>query len=113
MPMHIDRSRVGITWATFGHLYSDYYVHQFTTGISGAHLLANRGLSGQAGAVEGYLEFLKAGSSLYPLEALCRGGFDQPETGGRNVWGTCPVCGPVGEPAALRWLVIRFPKIPQ
>ncbi len=38
--VHVDRERVGVTWATFGHLYSDYYVYQYATGISGAHALS-------------------------------------------------------------------------
>jgi oligoendopeptidase F len=74
--VQVDRPRVGITWATFSHLFQDYYVFQYATGISGAHALANRILTGQPGAVEDYLGFLKAGSSLYPLEALKRAGAD-------------------------------------
>ncbi|RPI21003.1 MAG: oligoendopeptidase F family protein, partial [Chloroflexota bacterium] len=74
--MHIDRDRVGITWATFSHLYQDYYVYQYATGISGAHALANRILTGEKGAVEDYLGFLKSGSSKYPLEVLKRAGVD-------------------------------------
>jgi oligoendopeptidase F len=74
--MQVDRERVGITWATFGHLYRDYYVYQYATGISGAHALAQRILSGEPGAVEDYLGFLKAGGSAYPLEALQRAGVD-------------------------------------
>jgi oligoendopeptidase F len=74
--IHVDRERVGITWATFGHLYRDYYVYQYATGISGAHALAQRILSGEPGAVEDYLGFLKAGGSVYPLEALHRAGVD-------------------------------------
>ena len=74
--VRIDRQRVGITWATFSHLYEDYYVYQYATGISGAHALSNRILSGTPGAVEDYLKFLKAGSSVYPLEALKIAGVD-------------------------------------
>ncbi|MEA1979201.1 MAG: oligoendopeptidase F [Chloroflexota bacterium] len=72
--VHVDRERVGITWATFGHLYTDYYVYQYATGISGAHALAARVLSGEDGAVEDYLNFLRAGSSRYPLDALSMAG---------------------------------------
>jgi oligoendopeptidase F len=72
----VDHDRVGITWATFGHLYQDYYVYQYTTGISGANALASRILRGEDGAVERYLGFLKSGSSVYPLEALQRAGVD-------------------------------------
>lgn len=74
--MHLDRQRVGITWATFGHMYSDYYVYQYATGISGAHALSRRILSGQPGAAEAYLDFLKAGNSSYPLDALKLAGVD-------------------------------------
>ena len=48
--MEVDRERTGITWATFGHLYVDYYVYQYATGISGANALARRILSGTPGA---------------------------------------------------------------
>jgi oligoendopeptidase F len=77
----VDREREGITWATFGHLYTDYYVYQYATGISGAHALANRILQGRPGAVEQYLGFLKTGGARYPLEALQLAGVDltQPE----------------------------------
>ena len=74
--MEMDRERVGILWATFGHLYVDYYVFQYATGISGAHSLSKRILSGTEGAVEEYLSFLKAGSSLYPIDALKMAGVD-------------------------------------
>jgi oligoendopeptidase F len=74
--MEIDRDRVGILWATFGHLYVDYYVFQYATGISGAHALSKRILSGAEGAVDDYLSFLKAGSSLYPIDALKVAGVD-------------------------------------
>jgi oligoendopeptidase F len=74
--MHLDRRRVGISWATFGHLYSDYYVYQYATGISGAHALAERMLSGNTGAATDYLSFLKAGGSVYTLDALKMAGVD-------------------------------------
>jgi len=74
--MNLDRRRVGISWAYFGHLYSDYYVYQYATGISGAYALAERVLSGKENAAGEYLSFLKAGSSVYPLEALKMAGVD-------------------------------------
>ncbi|MBN1259143.1 MAG: oligoendopeptidase F [Anaerolineae bacterium] len=74
--VHVDRDRVGITWATFGHLYVDYYVYQYATGISGAHALAQGVLAGAPNAVENYLSFLKTGSARYPLDALRLAGVD-------------------------------------
>jgi len=74
--MAVDRDRVGITWATFGHLYSPFYVYQYATGISAANALAKRILGGDAEAPKKYVEFLKAGSSVYPLDALKIAGVD-------------------------------------
>lgn len=74
--VNMDHDRVGITWATFGHLYHDYYVYQYATGISAANALSSRILSGAPGAVQDYLSFLSAGSSVYPLDALKMAGVD-------------------------------------
>jgi oligoendopeptidase F len=74
--VELDHERDGITWATFGHLYQDYYVYQYATGISAANALSRRILAGESGAAERYLGFLKTGSSLYPLDALKAAGVD-------------------------------------
>ncbi len=74
--MHVDHDRVGITWAPFPHLYEDYYVFQYATGISAAHHFANRILGQESGAVDAYLGFLRAGSSAYPLDVLDAAGVD-------------------------------------
>ena len=72
----IDRPRVGMVWSTFSHLFADYYVYQYATGISGAHALSARILRGEPNAAEDYLGFLKAGSSKYPLDVLKGAGVD-------------------------------------
>jgi oligoendopeptidase F len=74
--MHIDRPRVGITWAAFGHLYYTYYVYQYATGISAAHALAEKILAGENGAAQRYIEFLSMGGAVYPLDALNHAGVD-------------------------------------
>lgn len=75
--VEIDRERIGITWAQFpNHLYANFYVYQYTTGIAAAHALANRILNDEPGAAEAYLDFLKAGGSRYPLDALKMAGVD-------------------------------------
>lgn len=74
--MAIDHDRHGIIWATFGHLYADYYVYQYATGISAANALANRLLARTPHAAEDYLRFLKAGNSVYSLDALKIAGVD-------------------------------------
>ena len=75
--VQIHRQRVGITWATFSHLYSGFYVYQYATGISAAHALAKNILNGSdSGAVQRYVDFLSAGSSMYALDALKHAGVD-------------------------------------
>jgi oligoendopeptidase F len=73
---NLDRARVGMTWSTFGHLFADYYVYAYATGISGANALAGKILRGEPNAVENYLGFLKSGSSDYSLNALKKAGVD-------------------------------------
>jgi len=74
-----DHDRTGITWSQFGHMYMNFYVYQYATGISGAHALADRVLSGEPGAAEAYRGFLSAGGSVYPLDALKAAGVDLTE----------------------------------
>ncbi len=78
----LDRERVGMTWSTFSHLFSDYYVYAYATGISGAHAFAGKILRGEPNAVENYLGFLKSGNSDYSLNVLKKAGADltTPET---------------------------------
>lgn len=72
----IDQDRIGITWAQFAHMYRNFYVYQYATGISGANALASRVLTEGDSAAADYLDFLKAGNSLYPLDALKKAGVD-------------------------------------
>jgi len=72
----MDHERVGMTWSTFGHLFTDYYVYAYATGISGAHALAGKILRGESNAVENYLGFLKSGNSDYSLNVLKKAGVD-------------------------------------
>ena len=48
----------------------------FTDDLRLAHVLADGVLAGAPGAADRYVEFLSAGSSLYPLDALRRAGVD-------------------------------------
>jgi oligoendopeptidase F len=74
--VEMDDTRVGSTWMQFStHLYMNFYVYQYATGIAGAHALVDRILSDPQAAGD-YLEFLKAGSSRYPLDTLRRAGVD-------------------------------------
>jgi oligoendopeptidase F len=72
-----DRDRIGITWAQFPiHMYANFYVYQYATGISAAHALSQAVLREGRPAVDRYLGFLKAGGSRYPLDTLKMAGVD-------------------------------------
>lgn len=74
--VEVDRERVGITWAEFPHLFGNFYVFQYTTGISAANALADNVLREGKPAAEHYLSFLKASDAVYPIEALKMAGID-------------------------------------
>jgi oligoendopeptidase F len=79
--MALDRQRVGITWGTFTtHLYIDFYSFQYAIGISAANAIAKRILSGTPGAAQDHINFLKAGSSLPPIEVFKLAGVDMTTT---------------------------------
>ena len=58
----------------------NYYVYQYATGISGANALVDGILSGKPGSTQKYLDFLKLGGSMYPLDALQMAGVDLTST---------------------------------
>ncbi len=74
--MEDDPARTAITWAQFLHLYIPFYPFQYAIGISAAHAAADKILAGEAGAVDGYLEFLKAGGSKYSMDLFNLAGVD-------------------------------------
>ena len=79
--MEVDRERVGITWGTFTtHLYIDYYSFQYAIGISAAHAIAKRVLDGIPSAAQDHINFLKAGSSMSPMDVYKTAGIDMTST---------------------------------
>ena len=67
---------IGLEWARIPHFYMNYYVYQYATGYSAATSLANQILTEGESAVERYKDYLKAGSSDYPIEVLKQAGVD-------------------------------------
>lgn len=63
-------------WATVPHFYYGYYVYQYASSVSYAASIAQRITSGEEGAVEDYLAFLKAGRSADPQTLLSIAGID-------------------------------------
>lgn len=73
--MCVDRE-IEMEWARIPHFYTPFYVYQYATGFSAAIALSGKILKEGAAAVEAYKNFLKGGSSRYPLELLRTAGVD-------------------------------------
>lgn len=63
-------------WARIPHFYRPFYVYKYATGFASAIHLATKILEGDKQTLESYLDFLKSGSSDYPLEILKKTGVD-------------------------------------
>lgn len=64
------------TWSRVPHFYYNFYVYQYATGFAASEALAGKVKSEGQVAVKKYLEFLKAGSSDYPINILKYAGVD-------------------------------------
>ncbi len=62
------------TWARIPHFYYNFYVYQYATGFAASEVLAKKVKSEGVSAVNKYLDFLKAGSSDYPINILDKAG---------------------------------------
>ena len=63
-------------WARIPHFYRGFYVYQYATGYSAATAISKRILTEGESARKDYIEFLKSGSSNYPVELLKIAGVD-------------------------------------
>ncbi|MBT2655753.1 oligoendopeptidase F [Bacillus sp. ISL-18] len=63
-------------WSRIPHFYRPFYVYKYATGFASAIHLATKILEGDQDTIHSYLEFLKSGSSDYPLELLKQTGVD-------------------------------------
>lgn len=64
------------TWSRIPHFYYNFYVFQYATGFAASEELVKKVKAEGQTAVEKYLDFLKAGSSDYPLNILKAAGVD-------------------------------------
>lgn len=68
-------SKVG--WARIPHFYNSFYVYKYATGCSAGVSFANKILEGET---SNYINFLKKGSSDYPIELLKSSGVNLEST---------------------------------
>jgi len=63
------------------HFYSSFYVYKYATGLAAALGIARRITTSGQPAVEDYLNFLKLGGSMFPIEELKLAGVDMASSG--------------------------------
>jgi oligoendopeptidase F len=63
-------------WAYIPHFYNSFYVYQYATSIAASSLFADQVGRGEPGALQRYLDLLRAGSSDYPYELVKKAGVD-------------------------------------
>lgn len=70
---------IAYEWARIPHFYYNYYVYQYATGEAAATTLADKILTQGDAAVTAYKDYLKAGSSDYPLQVIEKAGVNMQE----------------------------------
>lgn len=65
-----ENAEIQFEWARIPHFYYNFYVFQYSTGFAAASYLAEKIVHGSQEDREAYLNYLKAGSSDYPLEVI-------------------------------------------
>ncbi len=63
-------------WARIPHFYYNFYVYQYATGFAASEFLSEKVKTEGEPAVKKYLNFLKSGSSDYPINILKNAGVD-------------------------------------
>lgn len=69
-PNVIINDEIRYEWERVPHFYYNFYVYQYATGLSAACYIVNRIRNKEEHAVEDYLNFLKTGDSMDPVEEL-------------------------------------------
>ncbi len=64
------------TWARVPHFYYNFYVYQYATSFAASQHLAEKVRNEGQPAIDKYMNFLKAGSSKYPIDVLNDAGVD-------------------------------------
>lgn len=73
--MTVDKEET-YTWARIPHFYYNFYVYQYATGYAASQALVAKIRKEGQPAIDKYLNFLKAGSSDYPINVLKSAGVD-------------------------------------
>ncbi|QVK12428.1 oligoendopeptidase F [Weissella ceti] len=63
-------------WSRIPHFYYNFYVFQYSTGFAAATAMAHEMKTKGTSAVDAYKQYLKAGSSAFPIDVMKKAGVD-------------------------------------
>jgi len=69
-PSYTHDALVDNYWARIPHFYYNFYVYKYATSYCAASNIASRIRKNEPGARDAFMEFLKGGSSKYPIDLL-------------------------------------------
>lgn len=72
----VNDPEIGYEWSRIPHFYMNYYVFQYATGYAAATALADKIVNEGETAITHYLNYLRSGSSDYPIEIMKGAGVD-------------------------------------
>lgn len=75
-PAVVNDEEIALEWSRIPHFYYNFYVYQYATGFSAATALSRHILEGGKEERERYLDYLKAGSSDYPIDVMKKANVD-------------------------------------
>ncbi len=75
-PAIYNDDEIAMEWMRIPHFYYDFYVYQYATGFAAATTLSQRIEDDDPAHTKAYLNFLKSGSSAYPIETMQKAGVD-------------------------------------
>lgn len=72
----VNDDEIAYEWSRIPHFYMNHYVYQYATGFCAATALADKIASEEKGALDAYLNYLKSGSSDFPIDIMKKAGVD-------------------------------------
>lgn len=76
----VSDPEIAYEWSRIPHFYMNYYVYQYATGFAAAIDLSDGICTNDQDKIDKYLNYLKAGSSEYPLDVMKKAGVDMTST---------------------------------
>ncbi|MCT6823160.1 MAG: oligoendopeptidase F [Apilactobacillus sp.] len=76
----VSDPEIAYEWSRIPHFYMNYYVYQYATGFAAAIDLSEGICANDQDKIEKYLNYLKSGSSEYPLDVMKKAGVDMTST---------------------------------